>query len=656
MKIKRKYIIIISLIFVISLFIGKVTAISVSSFVLNENGIVNENGSLVLGEQSELPIAFSYKYDENQYLIFCVGGSTQSPFSGATYTRTDSWSNHVRAGIGAIIQNSVGSNSKTSAHGSTSKRLYVAQIAIWSYLKEIGAYTENDLNYTVRSIERNCTLNGTRCIEIYNKLLTKARESSLVVKDSFVISTSANSLNFEKNGDYYVSNEIKVSGNYLNTSTITNSITGPNGTIVEGNNTQGFIVKVPVASLEAGTNRVTIKFTAKSNTIYFARRYIYPNAQDLTSTKMDTAIYNANKSVSGEIAVTPKILIQKRDIENETTPLAGAKFKLTKDGNEIGSYETGSRDLVIEPGAYGKYCVTEVKAPEGYVLSNIPQCVILSSTNIEENIKLINKKNYIKIKKIAKIKEKDGTNYKELTGTKIKVCKAEGINLSNLDNCEIAKTVSGEKIQTNIIGESMQPLIYYGIPAGEYYLVEETTPRGYSKANPIKFIVDEEGNIESDNLESRLNIMDKDDFTIVMENKLIRTYISNQDVTTGKELVGATLQILNKDKNQILDDSGKVMYTWISTGKPYIIEGLPAGVYYLKEITAPDGYTKTNQLVEFKVTDNGEDIKVVMKNSPITEVSNTSSLTSVSLIITSVVLLGIGISIISYVVFKKKNI
>jgi len=86
--------------------------------------------------------------------------------------------------------------------------------------------------------------------------------------------------------------------------------------------------------------------------------------------------------------------------------------------------------------------------------------------------------------------------------------------------------------------------------------------------------------------------------------------ISKQDMTTGTELAGATLQVIDKD--------GNVIEEWVSTNEPHFIEAkLIAGeTYTLREITAPDGYN-TAEDVEFTVNDDGSVTEVVMKDTKI---------------------------------------
>ena len=93
--------------------------------------------------------------------------------------------------------------------------------------------------------------------------------------------------------------------------------------------------------------------------------------------------------------------------------------------------------------------------------------------------------------------------------------------------------------------------------------------------------------------------------TAVMKNSWTNVSFSKQDITTGEELPGATLQVIDKN--------GKVLEEWVSSNTPHTIDTLPAGDYILREEIAPDGYLAAED-VEFAVTDNGVSQKVVMKD------------------------------------------
>ena len=81
--------------------------------------------------------------------------------------------------------------------------------------------------------------------------------------------------------------------------------------------------------------------------------------------------------------------------------------------------------------------------------------------------------------------------------------------------------------------------------------------------------------------------------------------VSKTDITTGKELIGATLEVL--------DSEGKTYASCKTDGKPYQLEAIPAGEYTLRETAAPYGYTIANE-VAFTVQETGEIQKVVMSD------------------------------------------
>ena len=83
--------------------------------------------------------------------------------------------------------------------------------------------------------------------------------------------------------------------------------------------------------------------------------------------------------------------------------------------------------------------------------------------------------------------------------------------------------------------------------------------------------------------------------------------IHKTDITTGSELPGATLQVI--------DSEGTVVEEWISKEKPHDIAALPDGKYTLREITAPYGYEMAED-VEFEVKEDIITCEVTMKDKP----------------------------------------
>ena len=93
----------------------------------------------------------------------------------------------------------------------------------------------------------------------------------------------------------------------------------------------------------------------------------------------------------------------------------------------------------------------------------------------------------------------------------------------------------------------------------------------------------------------------------VFKNQPTKVTFKKSDITTGVELSGATLTVLDKD--------GNVVDTWKSVkGEEHLIERLTAGeTYTLREEMAPYGYLMAEEIT-FTVEDTAEIQKVEMKD------------------------------------------
>ena len=138
-----------------------------------------------------------------------------------------------------------------------------------------------------------------------------------------------------------------------------------------------------------------------------------------------------------------------------------------------------------------------------------------------------------------------------------------------------------------------EPHVVYGLPEGTYTLHEELPPyaEGYVSAEDMEFEVKEDGSVTK----------------VEMKDAYSKVEISKTDITTGKELKGAKLQILNKE--------GEILEEWVTDGKPHLVEKLPVGEELtLREITAPEGYEIAED-VKFTLEDTMEIQKVEMKDA-----------------------------------------
>ncbi|MDO4962969.1 MAG: prealbumin-like fold domain-containing protein [bacterium] len=140
-----------------------------------------------------------------------------------------------------------------------------------------------------------------------------------------------------------------------------------------------------------------------------------------------------------------------------------------------------------------------------------------------------------------------------------------------------------------------------------------------------------------------------------------KVVIKKTDATTGKELEGATLRILDKDKKEIpctiRKSDGKEQTlekcTWVSGKSSTTVVGLDAGDYYLEETIAPKGYVKSSKMVPFKVKADGSTTPVEMENK-VEEVVVPDTLGKRSALLLTIAMfdIALGIGVLTYV---KKN-
>ena len=227
---------------------------------------------------------------------------------------------------------------------------------------------------------------------------------------------------------------------------------------------------------------------------------------------------------------------------------------------------------------FGQYIVREIESPSGYILSDKEYAVSIAEDGEVIEITAENKPVTVEISK----RDVYGN---ELAGAEMVLENADG---------EIVDKWTSDG--TNHIVSKLG--------AGEYVLKEIAAPDGYIIATDIKFNVDVYGNVTVENVDSKA-VSDNGDPLITMVDDTTKVQISKQDITTGEELPGATLQIIDED--------GNVVEEWVSTDEAHFIEGkLIAGKEYtLRETIAPDGYEIANE-IKFTVNADGTVTDVVM--------------------------------------------
>ena len=278
--------------------------------------------------------------------------------------------------------------------------------------------------------------------------------------------------------------------------------------------------------------------------------------------------------------------IEGHKVDDKSEPLENAVFglftadcvKFSRDTAVMTSTSDENGYFEFDEIPYGEYIIHEIEAPTGYILSDESYPVTVSEDGDVVEITAVNKPITVEISK----RDVYGN---ELVG-------AEMV-LENADGEIVDKWTSDD---TNHVVSKLG--------AGEYVLKEIAAPDGYVIATDIKFSIDVYGNVTVENVDSTA-VSDNGYPLIVMVDDTTKVRISKRDITTGEELPGATLQII--------DENGNVVEEWVSTNEPHMIEGkLIAGKEYtLKEIIAPEGYEITNE-IKFTVNADGTVTEVVM--------------------------------------------
>jgi len=181
--------------------------------------------------------------------------------------------------------------------------------------------------------------------------------------------------------------------------------------------------------------------------------------------------------------------------------------------------------------------------------------------------------------------------------TIIIISKKDGITFEHLEGATlVVRNSKGKEILRWTTNGSAKKIT--GLEVGTYTLEEISSPDGYTLNKEVKTF-----KVRLDGKTQRIDFYNYEE---EIEETVVS--ISKQDITTKEELPGATLII--RDKN------GKEIDRWVSGNTPHVIKGLEDGIYTLEEITSPDGYVLSSEIITFEVKNNGVVTEVVMFNAP----------------------------------------
>lgn len=279
--------------------------------------------------------------------------------------------------------------------------------------------------------------------------------------------------------------------------------------------------------------------------------------------------------VNPKIRIFGKVKAVKQD-ENGA-PISGVRFGVYSDQDKLLEEITTGEDGTATSGVLneGNYYLQELEGVDGYLMDTEPHPFSITENDVV--VTVTNPRITGSVKVI-----KTGTDGEPLSGVVF------GVYLA-ADDTELCKLTTGED------GAAASDFLFYG----DYYLKELSTVDGYELLDaPIPFsIMEQDAVIE-----------------IPVTNPLIMGGVSVYKISADKDadgnnipLSGAVFGLYNGAGQKLAElttgEDGRAVY-----------EGLPKGSYYLKELTAPEGFTVTDELLPFSIETQGQMAEITVTN------------------------------------------
>lgn len=348
---------------------------------------------------------------------------------------------------------------------------------------------------------------------------------------------------------------------------------------------------ISAGKLSEGDNTCTLRETVEESSAYVAGpdKKVVINKKDNVVTIVSVEDENVNKGTA-LVSIENKLDSQKGSVtfkkyDDDNKPLDGGTFQLYRvDGENsdpVGKvFSTANGEHTIDNLLYGTYYVQEISAPAGYILASTPsQSVTIKKTNAHATIEMTNEKYTAGAITIKKVDE----------------------NGNPLAGADFTLLPVGVKKTTGENGEA----VFDGLTEGTYTIIETKSPTGYGKLEGLEGSVtvniqaNGTANVEG-TVPGNLKFNGK---SVILTWKNTRTHGSiSITKTDGNQPLSGAVFGLYKDAAaaekpidiQQTDKNGKALFA-----------DLEAGTYYVKEITAPNGYALIDEVHTF-IIGNGE--------------------------------------------------
>ena len=337
---------------------------------------------------------------------------------------------------------------------------------------------------------------------------------------------------------------------------------------------------------------------------------IFVGKDSTSSQKM--ARLHFSKTIEQEITISidgVRLLIHKVDEQNN--PILKENIAFTVKDLETGEYICDTPDCIYRTDCEGiiltkgllfhEYEIEEIENQivEGYTWNNNKMHINIT---YDDNIEWNNEVNS-HINLYFSNKEVIGNIEIQKYGEELKITDNNLVyNKINLGNINFSLYDSSDKLIKNFNVNNDGYYKLNNLKIGKYYLIENTKLDNYINKDKIIFEIKQTN--QYDNI---INVK------LDIQNYLKKGTLefSKEDISTSSGIPNTIISIYDSNNNLLLtketDNNGKI-----------IINNLPIGKYYIKEVKANDNYLISDEIVTFEIKENGEIVKARMTNKMIT--------------------------------------